>query len=72
MDYTINDRVCIFLFNPFGCKSIKLFIEKNYLILREKKSFLLYANDHCINEVSNYAKILKRDNMYNISVSQFD
>jgi SAM-dependent methyltransferase len=64
-------KVILFLFNPFGWKTMKLFIENNLVALRRTGSLMLYANDLFINEVADYAKLISRDQFFNLSVVQF-
>ena len=71
VDFKINQKVCIFMFNPFGCKTVLKFIKNNIFILKKTNSYLLYANDLCINEISKLAKVYKRDSFFNLSVYQF-
>ena len=71
LDFNINQKACIFMFNPFGCKTALNFIQKNINFLRSTNSFILYANDLCINELSALAKVYKRDSVYNLSIIKF-
>jgi hypothetical protein len=71
LNFKIHDKVCMFMFNPFGAKTIINFVQYNINILSKTKSFLLYANDLHINEISNFSELYKRDDYYNLSVSQF-
>ena len=59
------------MFNPFGCKTVLNFIESNINLLKKTHSFLLYANDCCINEISDLSKVYKRDSIYNLSIVKF-
>lgn len=61
----------MFMFNPFGWKTMKVFIENNIDILRATKSLLLYANDVCVNDIGKYGRIVSRDGFYNLSVANF-
>jgi SAM-dependent methyltransferase len=69
--YIPEGKVILFLFNPFGWKTMKLFIENNLVALRRTGSLMLYANDLFINEVADYAKLISRDRSFNLSVVQF-
>ena len=71
LDFKINQKVCIFMFNPFGCKTVLNFIKNNISHLKNTHSFLLYANDRCINEISDLSKVYKRDSIYNLSIVKF-
>ncbi len=66
-----SGKVILFLFNPFGWKTMKLFIENNIVALRKTESLMLYANDLHINEVTGYAKLIARDQFFNLSVVKF-
>ncbi len=50
--YIPNEKVILFLFNPFGWKTMKHFLENNLVALRRTRSWMLYANDLYINEVT--------------------
>ena len=50
---------------------MKLFIENNLVALRRTESLMLYANDLFINEVTDYANLISRDQSFNLSVVQF-
>lgn len=39
------------MFNPFGVKTLKNFIDNNEQNLKNNKSIILYANDLWINEI---------------------
>jgi SAM-dependent methyltransferase len=69
--YIPEGKVILFLFNPFGWKTMKLFIENNLVALRRTRSLMLYANDLFINDVADYAKLISRDRSFNLSVVQF-
>jgi SAM-dependent methyltransferase len=69
--YIPKGKVILFLFNPFGWKTMKRFIENNLVALRRTGALMLYANDLCINEVTDYAKLISRDQFFNLSVVQF-
>lgn len=66
-----QEPLVMFMFNPFGWKTMKVFIENNLDVLRDTKSLLLYANDLYVNDIAKYAKILSRDDFYNLSVAEF-
>jgi hypothetical protein len=56
-----EEPIVLFFFNPFGWETMRAFFENNIDTLKKTKSFLLYANDICINEILNYGKLLSRD-----------
>lgn len=66
-----EEKVILFLFNPFGWKTMKIFIENNIVALRRTESLMLYANDLHINEVTGYATLIARDQCFNLSVVKF-
>ncbi len=69
--YMLDDKYIIFMFNSLEWKALKLFIDNNYQILSKNKCILLQANDNCINQVINHAKLIKRNEYYNISAVMF-
>lgn len=66
-----QEPLVMFMFNPFGWETMKVFIENNIETLRKTKSLLLYANDIFISDIAEYGKILSRDDYYNLSVVGF-
>lgn len=66
-----NEKIILFLFNPFGWKTMKSFIENNTAALSKNDSLMLYANDVYINEISDYAKVIARDEFFNLSIVAF-
>jgi SAM-dependent methyltransferase len=66
-----QEPLVMFMFNPFGWETMKVFIENNIDALRKTNSLLLYANDIYVNDIANYGKILSRDDYYNLSVVEF-
>mgnify|MGYP001318559299 CR=1 FL=1 len=72
INYEINSEPTIlFLFNPFSLNTLKLFIKNNLKNLSLSKSLLFYVNDLFINEIKEFSRVIKRNNFYNISISQF-
>ena len=70
--YLIPDaKIILFLFNPFGWKTMKSFIENNISALIKSNSLMLYANDVLVNEISDYAKVISRDEFFNLSILSF-
>ena len=67
----VSERNAIFMFNPFGWETMRIFIENNADMLKETKSVLLYANDICIEEMLDYGAIVERDDFYNLSLISF-
>lgn len=66
-----NEPTVMFMFNPFGSETMKIFIENNIDALRATHSLLLYANDLCIGDLEAYGTVLSRDDFYNLSVIGF-
>jgi len=67
----VDKRYAIFMFNPFGWKTMNIFINNNLKILRQTKSILLYANDICNQELIKYGTIIERNEFYNLSLIAF-
>lgn len=67
----LDDRYAIFMFNPFGWETMNEFISNNLATLQKNKSVFLYANDLHINNLTKVAKIIERDNTYNLSIISF-
>ena len=60
------------MFNPFGFKTLKTFLDLNIENFKTNKSLILYANDLLINEIDlNYNVQISRNNFYNLSVIKF-
>jgi len=66
-----SKRYAIFMFNPFGWKTMNGFISNNIEALRKNKSVILYANDICIDNLLEFGSIVKRDDLFNLSVIAF-
>ena len=60
----------LFLFNPFGKKTLEKFINNNIKNLKKNKSIILYANDLLIKSIK-YYKDLYRDDYFNLSCILF-
>ncbi len=60
----------LFMFNPFGVKTLKNFIDNNEQNLKNNKSFILYANDLWINEIKK-SNLINRNHFYNLSSIEF-
>ena len=60
----------LFLFNPFGKKTLEKFINNNIKNLKKNKSIILYANDLLIKSIK-YHKDLYRDDYFNLSCILF-
>jgi len=58
----------LFLFNPFGPKTIKSFIKNNLQNLKNNNSIIGYVNDLHINHFTDYDVQIIRDDFYNISL----
>ena len=61
----------LFLFNPFGLKTIKFFIKNNFQNLKKNSSIIGYVNDLHINHFTDYDVQIVRDDFYNISFIGF-
>lgn len=66
-----DEKFIIFMFNSLKWHPLELFIKKNLKNLKKNKCILLQANDHCINEVLSYSKLIKRNKFFNISAVIF-
>lgn len=67
-----NKKYIIYMFNPFGFKTLKTFLDLNIENFKKNKSLILYANDLYINEIDkNYNVQILRNNFYNLSVIKF-
>ena len=72
LDYKIPDeKFVIFTFNTLQWHAFEVFIKNNLLNLKKNNCILLQSNDHCINEVLRYSKLIKRNDMFNISAVIF-
>lgn len=60
----------LFMFNPFGKKTLKQFIENNKENLIKTRSIILYANDLWINEIEE-GTVVNRDHFFNLSCLEF-
>ena len=60
----------LFLFNPFGKKTLEKYINNNIENLKKNKSIILYANDLLIKSIK-YYKDLYRDDYFNLSCILF-
>lgn len=67
-----NEKLAIFMFNPFGWETMKIFISNNIKSLRQTKSVLLYANDICIEELLKFGVLKARDDYFNLSIIAFE
>lgn len=66
-----NEKVILFLFNPFGWATMSVFIQNNIETLRRNGSYMLYANDRCISELAEWGAVVARDDVFNLSVVRF-
>ena len=72
LDYKLDDKkYFLFFFNSVNFEILELFIKKNINCLKKNKCIFLLVNDHCINDILTYCKIIQRNDFYNISVVQF-
>tara|TARA_B100000767_G_scaffold275531_1_gene313052 strand:- start:18489 stop:19106 length:618 start_codon:yes stop_codon:yes gene_type:complete len=60
----------LFMFNPFGVKTLNNFINNNEQNLRNNKSIILYANDLWINEIEK-STLINRNHFFNLSSIEF-
>lgn len=60
----------LFMFNPFGTRTLNKFIANNEHNLKKNKSIILYANDLWINEIKINERI-SRNHYFNLSVVEF-
>ena len=60
----------LFMFNPFGTKTLQNFIQNNLMTLKRNQMVILYANDLWINDFKDY-KTIHRDDYYNLSAIFF-
>ncbi len=70
-NFKINQKSIVFMFNPFGLKTMEKFFFNNLNFLKKSSSYFLYANDLCISSIAQYGTILARDNIYNLSCIKF-
>jgi SAM-dependent methyltransferase len=66
-----DKRYAVFMFNPFGWETMSEFVSNNIEVLRKNKSVILYANDICVNNLLEFGRIVKRDDIFNLSVIAF-
>ena len=67
-----NKKFVLYMFNPFGFKTLKSFLDNNIQNLKINKSIILYANDLYINEINQiYDVEIIRNHFYNLSVIKF-
>lgn len=67
-----NKKYIIYMFNPFGFKTLKFFLDLNIQNLKNNNSIILYANDLHINEIDEcYDVEISRNNIYNLSYIKF-
>lgn len=66
-----NNPHILFMFNTFEGEVLERFFLNNIKTLCETKSFLLYANDRCINDLVRFGQVVKRDDFFNLSVISF-
>lgn len=71
-NYTLpNEKCLLFMFNPFGLETMKIFIENNLNSLTKTESFIIYANDLHIDYLDSLNTDIKRDKKFNLSVIKF-
>ena len=70
--FKIQDvKSIIFMFNSMNWNAFKNLIIKNLENLKKNKSIILLANDHCINEILAFSKLIERDDQFNLSAEYF-
>ena len=69
--FKIKEKSIIFMFNPFGLKTMEKFFLNNLEFLKNSSSYFLYANDLFINSLGDYGIVLERDKVYNLSCIKF-
>jgi SAM-dependent methyltransferase len=71
-DYILpHERCVVFMFNPFGLETLKVFIENNLSLLKETSSIVAYANDLFIDYLDSLNVDIKRDDKFNLSLIRF-
>lgn len=66
-----DEKLALFMFNPFSENVLRAFIERNISILRKNKCIVLYANDLHLTSLMRFGRTLQRDNVFNLSVFEF-
>lgn len=69
--YSISKKSILFLYNPFGSKTLKNMILNNIDLLKSTNSIMLYANDLFIDDIKDYGKIIGRHSTHNLSCLRF-
>jgi len=70
--YTLpNEKCLLFMFNPFGLETMKIFIENNLDLLTGTASIIAYANDLCIEYLYSLNTDVKRNEKFNLSLIRF-
>ena len=52
-----NERLAVFLFNPFGLDTMRIFLSNNIKLMRQNKSVMMYANDQFLDFVIRVASV---------------
>ena len=65
--YSIPKKSILFLYNPFGSKTLKNMILNNIDLLKNTHSIMLYANDLFIDDIKDYGRIIGRHSKHNLS-----
>ena len=66
-----NTQNFLFLFNPFGLRTMGKFLDNNLRNLKENNSIIGYVNDLHIDYFENFDAKIIRNNYYNISLILF-
>jgi hypothetical protein len=61
----------LFMFNSVTWPPLSKFISLNHELLAKNSSFILLANDHCVNDLAPYCELVARDDYYNLSCLRF-
>ena len=66
-----NERLAVFLFNPFGLDTMRMFLSNNIKLMHQNKSVMMYANDQFLDELLKFGTLDMRDDFFNLSVISF-
>lgn len=66
-----EERLSLFLFNPFGDGTAEALLEQNAAKLSSTGSIALLANDHVLHVFLEFGQLLERDDHWNCSVVAF-
>ena len=66
-----NERLAVFLFNPFGLDTMRMFLSNNIKLMHQNKSVMMYANDQFLDELLKFGTLDMRDDFFNLPVISF-